>query len=78
MFWPPGSLDLTPNDFFLRGVVNGLVYVTHIPRDVDELNDRSTETVKTLDNAKLGRVWQEVGDRLDVCRVTNGAHIEHI
>ena len=26
----------------------------------------------------LGRVWQELDYRLDVCRVTNGAHIEHL
>ena len=26
----------------------------------------------------LGRVWQELACRIDVCRVTNGAHIEHL
>ena len=26
----------------------------------------------------LGRVWQELACRIDVCRVTNGVHIEHL
>jgi hypothetical protein len=27
---------------------------------------------------KLMRVWQELEYRIDVCRVTRGAHIEHL
>ena len=50
----------------------------HIPRDVDELKTRITEAVSTIDNAMLGLVRQELDYRLDVCRVTNGAHIEHL
>ena len=49
-----------------------------IPRDVDELKVRITEAVPTTDNAMLGRVWQELDYRLDVCRVTDGAHVEHL
>ena len=55
-----------------------LVYVRPIPRDVDELKARITENVATIDNAMLGRVWQELACRIDVCRVTNGAHIKHL
>ena len=78
MPWPPRSPDLTPCDFFLWGFVKGLVYVPPLPKDVDELKDRITEAVATIDNAMLERVWQELDYRLDVCRVTNGAHIEHL
>lgn len=78
MSWPPRSPDLTPCDFFLWGFVKGLVYVPPIPRDVDELKARITKAVATIDNAMLGRVWQEFDYRLDVCRVTSGAHIEHL
>ena len=39
---------------------------------------RITEVVATIDNAMLGRVWQEFDYRLDVCRVTSGAHIDHL
>ena len=45
---------------------------------MDDLKDRITEALAIIDNAMLGRVWQEMDYRLDVCRVTNGAHIEHL
>ena len=73
MPWPPRSPDLTPCDFFYWGFVKGLVYVSLLPKDVDELKAQITEAVATMDNAMLERVCQE----LDVCSVTNGAHIEH-
>jgi hypothetical protein len=34
--------------------------------------------VKNIDAPMLSRVWQEIEYRIDVCRVTNGAHIEHL
>ena len=49
-----------------------------IPRDVDELKARITEVVSIIDNAMLGRVWQELDYRLYVCLVNNGAYIEHL
>ena len=64
--------------FLFVGFVKRLVYVLPIPRDVDELKARITEAIATIDNAMLGRVWQELDYWLDVCRVTNGAHIEHL
>ena len=72
------SPDLTQRDFFLWGFVKRLVFALPIPSDVDELKAQITEAVATIDNAMLGRVWQELDYRLDVCRVTNGAHIEHL
>ena len=78
MSWPPISPNLTPCDFFLWEFVKGLVYVPPIPRDVDELKARITEAASTIGNAMLERLWQELDYRLDVCRVTNGAHIEHL
>ena len=58
--------------------MKGLVHVPPIPRDVDELKARIIKAVATIDNAMLGRVWHELDYRLDVCRVSNGAHIEHL
>ena len=58
--------------------MKGLVYVPPTLRDIDELKARITEAVATIDNAMLGRVWLELGYRLGVCRVTSGAHIEHL
>ena len=34
--------------------------------------------VKNIDAPTLTRVWQEPEYRIDVCRVTRGAHIEHL
>ena len=34
--------------------------------------------VKSIDAPMLTRVWQELEYRIDVCRVTRGAHIEHL
>ena len=74
----PGHAELTLCDFFLWGFVKRLVYLLPIPRDADELKARITKAVATIDNVMLGRIWQKLDYRLDVCRVTNGAHIEHL
>ena len=34
--------------------------------------------VKNFDAPMLMRVWQELEYRIDACRVTRGAHIEHL
>jgi hypothetical protein len=34
--------------------------------------------VNNIDAPMLKRVWQELEYRMDVCRVTRGAQIEHI
>ena len=75
---PLAHLNLTPCDFFLWGFVKRLVYVPPISRDVDELKAQIIEAVATIDNAMMGCVWQELDCWFDVCRVTNGAHIEHL
>jgi len=37
---------------------------------------RIVAAVKNIDAPMLTRVWQELECRIDVCRVTRGAHIE--
>ena len=76
--WPPRSPDLTPCDFFLWGYVKGLVYVPPLPTCVEGLKERITEALKTVTQDMLQRVWQELDYRLDVCRLTSGAHIENM
>jgi hypothetical protein len=36
------------------------------------------DVVATIDVHMLERVWQELGYRFDICRVTKGEHIEHL
>jgi hypothetical protein len=69
--WPPGSPDLTPMDCFLWGYVKNCVYGEKI-RDFQHLRDR----IATVTPEIIQRTWHEIEYRLDVCRATNGAHIE--
>jgi hypothetical protein len=39
---------------------------------------RIIAAVKNIDAPMLTRVWQELEYRIDVCRVTHGAHIEYL
>lgn len=76
--WPPRSPDLTPCDFFLWGFVKDKVFVPPFPQDLQQLKQRITEVLESLTKDILSRVWQELEYRIDICRVTGGAHIEHL
>jgi hypothetical protein len=41
------------------------------------LKARIIAAVQNTDESMLTRVWQELEYRIDVCRVTRGAHIKH-
>jgi len=47
-------------------------------RDLADLKTRIIAAVKNIDAPMLTRVWQELEYRIDVCRVTRGAHIEYL
>jgi len=34
--------------------------------------------IAAIDRQMLRCVWQELGYRIDICRVTKGGHIEHL
>ena len=74
--WPPHSPDLTPLDFFLWGFVKDRVFIPLLPANVVELLTRITATVAKVTPEMLHSVWQETDYRWDVCRITNGSHIE--
>ena len=74
--WPPRSTDLTPCDFLLWGFVKDIVYVPPLPMSLKELRVRITHALQTITEDMLHRVWDEFDYRVDVCRVTQGAHIE--
>ena len=76
--WPPRSPDLTPCNFFLWGFVKGSVYEPPLSMSLKELRDRITHTLQTITADMLHRVWDEFDYRVDVCRVTQGAHIEEL
>ena len=52
--WPPRSPNITSLDFFLWGYVNDIVYKTKV-RDMDELKQRISNAMTTIDEAMLQR-----------------------
>jgi hypothetical protein len=74
--WPPRSPDLTPCDFFLWGFFKDSVYVPPLPMSLKELRGRITHALQTITADMLNQVWDEFDYSVDVCRVTQGAHIE--
>ena len=53
-------------------------YRVPLPRHLADLKARIFEAVKNIDSPMLTRVWQKIEYRIDVCRVTRGAHIKNI
>jgi hypothetical protein len=53
-------------------------YVAPLPHDLTVLKAQIIAAVKNIDALMLTRVWQELEYLIDVCRVTRGAHIEHL
>jgi len=77
---PPRSPDITPCDFFFWGGGECQRPGIHptIVHDLADLKARIIAALKNIDAPMLMRVWQELEYRIDVCRVTRGAHIGHL
>ena len=58
--------------------MKGLVLVLPLPANIEEMKLRITATLETVTEDMLQRVWHELEYRFNVCRVTGGAHIEHL
>ena len=58
--------------------MKGLMYVTHLPANLEEFKQRSTTELQTVTQDMLLCIWEELEYRIDVCRVLSGAHIEHL
>ena len=54
------------------------VHKVTLSRDLADLKLLIISAGKNIDALMLTRVWQELEYRVDVCRVTSGAHIEHL
>jgi hypothetical protein len=74
---PPHSPDATPCDFFVWGYVKDQVYVPPLPASIPELKIRIRTPIETI-TADMQTVWNELDYRVDVCRITKCAHIEHL
>jgi hypothetical protein len=61
--------------FLFLGYVKRIVYSIRVD-NIQHLKQRIREAAASVTPDVLGRVWQEMEYRLDVCRATNGAHTE--
>jgi hypothetical protein len=61
--WPPRSPDLTPMDYLY---------------EVSGTQDRICQYLESTNTDTLRKAWAEFAYRLDVVRVTRGAHIGHV
>ncbi|GFW62084.1 uncharacterized protein TNCV_1685151 [Trichonephila clavipes] len=60
------------------GLIKDGVYVPPLPTDLPDLRHRIEAAVARITLDTLNKVKDELVYRLDVCRMTNGAHIEHL
>ena len=70
--------DANPCDLFLWGCVKDQVYVPPLPASIPELKVQIRTAIETITADMLQTVWNELNYRVDVCRITKGAHIEHL
>jgi len=59
-------------------VLKDKVYVPPLPTNIPKLKVRIRTAIETITAEMLQTVWNELDYRVDVCRVTKGAHIEHL
>jgi hypothetical protein len=76
--WPPRSPDATPCHFFVWDHVKVQVYVPPLTASIPELKVRIRTAIETITAHMLEKVWNELDYRVDVYRITKGAHIEHL
>jgi hypothetical protein len=54
------------------------VYVSPLPASIPDLKIRIRNATETTTADMLQTVWNELDYHVDVCRITKGAHIEHL
>ena len=73
---PPRSPDLTPADFFLWGLFKGKVY-KNTPRTIEQLKDAIRQEIQTVNVETLGKVFQNLEKRIQVCLDVKGDQFQH-
>jgi len=64
--------------FLSMGLFKDQVYVLPLPPSIPEVKVRIRTAIETITADMLQTVWNELDYRVDVCRITKGAHIEHL
>ena len=60
------------------GYVKDQVYVPLLPASIPEMMVRIRTAIETITADILQTVWNEIDYRVGICRITEGAHIEHL
>ncbi|GFV24651.1 uncharacterized protein TNCV_3339671 [Trichonephila clavipes] len=76
--WPPRPPDLMLCYFYQWGSIKDCVYVPPLPADLSDLRHIIEAAVARISSDSLKKACDELVYRLDLCPVTNGAHIEHL
>jgi len=74
--WPPRSPDLTPVDFFLWDLLGGKVY-KNTPRTIEQLKDAVRQEIQAVTIDTLGKVFQNLKKRIQVCLDVKGDQFQH-
>jgi len=60
------------------GVTSRIRYVPPLPASISELKVRIRTAIETITADMLQTVWNELDYSVDICRITKGAHTEHL
>jgi len=73
------TLQMQPHVIsFYGGYVKDQVYVPPLPASIPQLKVRIRTAIETITADMLQTVCNELDYRVDVCRITKGAHIERL
>jgi len=77
--WLSGFYKLVIHSTLEIGVyVKDQVYVPPLPASIPEMKVQIRAAIETITADNLQTVWNELDYRVDVCRITKGAHIEQL
>jgi len=72
-------LQMQPHVISFYGVTSRIRFMFLLfPPSIPELKVRIRIAIETITADMLQTVWNELDYRVDVCRITKGAHIEHL
>jgi len=54
------------------------VYVPPLPASIPEMKVRIRTAIETITADMLQTAWKKLDYRVHVCRITKGAHMEHL
>jgi len=79
--YSPGHLilQMQPQVISFCGITSRIKFMFLLPpTSILELKVQIRTTIETITADMLQTVWNELGYHVDVCRITKGAHIEHL